>query len=190
MLHSAWPHGAFYLYILIQPSHFGTKKRRWRSTTGKSLYHRLIRNSEILYLHERCQGRRDTPFLHHPLIGVCFNVLLTISGTDKHVYQYRKTRKTLIEPAAKVGLYRRGFAEKNRLALTPRPLKYFFGPKNHTKCEGWVSGRTFLGFDQRCLLKQGRCNPSVINGTSAEPSVQTGYYRSIANSRCRRRHSA
>ena len=34
-----------------------------------------------------------TALFHHPMIGVYFTVLLAISGTDKHVYQYRKRRR-------------------------------------------------------------------------------------------------
>ena len=75
---------------------------------------------------------------HHTVIGVFLTVLLTISGTDEHVYQYRKRQKKLIQPAAKVGLYRTGFEKKYRLALPPRPLKYFFSPKTQPKCEGWA----------------------------------------------------
>ncbi len=64
----------------------------------------------------------------------------------------------MIEPAAQVGLYRTGFEKIYRLALPPRPLKYFFSAKNHAKCEGWAGWSSL--FAVHYSLDAVPCNPS------------------------------
>ncbi len=76
----------------------------------------------------------------------------------------------MIEPAAKVGLYRTGFQKKYRLALPPRPLKYFFSPKNHPKCEGWVKSVHSMAIRDRSVWRAPDGDGAPRFGWSIAPS--------------------